>query len=357
MLNVFVLGPSLTKDLYGTASSIQFWIAVFENKPGVMNDTIPHVNATSNLSRVWNSGPKNNGRAIFFNAYVPPAGVGAGPQNAIRIIKEQLKQLNESTIRDVPVYYTLIGDNITEQGDIFTSSCHMLQYVVKGSEELTIQSLYEYCTEYPSARVSYIHNKGSFNNHRKNEVRRRYVTKAVLSEACDTMASTMCNICSLDFAMLPLHHGPGNMWTGDCSYVGKLIPPKEFGNKLREMYASLETCDSNVTCAIQPDLTWPDNYLSLGRHAMELWAYSHPQVKPCVTMEEAFNKHKPRLQEWKPRLIKGPKFEKIRGIGKITASPWFRREGRLYQYDFLYDEKPPPESWFWNNYQYFKLER
>lgn len=295
--------------------------------------------------------------AIFFNAFVPPPGVGAGPDNAIRIIKQQLAQRNISVMRDVPVYYTLIGKNISTE-HIFTHNCHLLQYASSGNEELTLQSLFDYCLQNPSARVTYIHDKGSFNKRRANEQRRAYTTKAVFSKACATME--MCNICSLDFSVLPIHHAPGNMWTADCSYIQALIPPNQFMNKMNEMYASLETCASNSSCTtstaihLQPDMTWPDNYLGLGRHAMEAWAYSHPHVRPCATMEEAYMS-KPSLDEWTPKLLKAPKQNTIRGIGPRTEFPWFQREGKLYQYDYLYGETPPSNSWFWGTYQHFKM--
>lgn len=344
VFQLFLLLPSMT-DLHEFAS-----------RGSMPNATTKEASANRTVitDKHLHKASGNDTIAIFFNAFVPPRGVGAGPENAIRIIKEQLGQRNESAMRDVPVYYTLIGENVRDS--IFTHNCHMLQYVTNGNEELTLGSLYDHCVRNPSARVTYIHDKGSFSKRPANTKRRRYVTKGVLSDACATMPAETCNICSLEFSVLPTHHAPGNMWTADCSYIHKLLPPKQFASKMREMYTSLETCESNITCAIQPNATWPDNFLGLGRHAMEVWAYSHPQVRPCVTMEEAYV-GKPSLEDWKPRLIKAPKDKKIRGIGEKTAMPWFQMEGRLYQYDYIYGEKPSEDSWFWNTYQYFKLSQ
>lgn len=345
VFQLLLLLPSMTEDLHEFASMIN---ATRNEAPSANNRT------DGILHQAISSG--NDTMAIFFNAFVPPRGVGAGPEHATEIIQEQLGQRNESSaMRNVPVYYTLIGENVSDS-NIFTPNCHMLQYATSGNEELTLGSLYEFCIRNPSARVTYIHDKGSFSKRPSNTKRRRFVTKAVFSNACATMPAEMCNICSLEFSVLPTHHAPGNMWTADCSYIQKLLPPRQFASKMREMYASLETCESNLTCAIQPNSTWPDNFLGLGRHAMEVWAYSHPQVRPCVTMEEAYV-GQPSLEDFKPRLIRAPKDNKIRGIGKMTAMPWFQMEGRLYQYDYIYGEKPSEDSWFWNTYQYFKLSR
>lgn len=291
--------------------------------------------------------------AIFFNAYVPPHGVGGGPENGIRIIKEQLEQRQELGLQHVPVFYTLIGENVSARSRIFSPNCHMLKHAKNGSEELTLQSLYDYCTLNPSARVAYIHDKGSFSRNYGNEIRRKYTTKGVLSKACRSFLSTECNICSLGFSALPTNHAPGNMWSADCSYIQKLVPPMEFERKMNEMYTFLKSCDSNLTCSIQPDMTWPNNSLSLGRYAMEHWAYSHPQVRLCESMRERYPQ-RPPLQDWTPQLIRGPK-RIIQGIGGIWKSPWFKMEGRLYQYNYLYGSVPPDDSWFWSVYEKHKM--
>lgn len=310
------------------------------------------------LKHNLNSSFITQGDAIFFNAFVPPLGVGAGPENALRIIHQQLAQRNISVMKHVPVYYTLIGESNISSDKICFHDCHLLRQVPRGSEELTLESLFDYCRQNPLVRVTYIHDKGSFHKRRTNDIRRAYTTKSVFSNACANMPITMCNICSLDFAVLPTHHAPANMWTANCSYIQTLIPPLEFEAKMREMYASLEKCnhDSNTNSTschvIKPDMKWADNHLGLGRHAMEVWAYSSPHVQPCSTMKEEYMK-KPSLEEWTPTILQMPKNEKIRGIGPKTDYPWFKKQGRLYQYNYLYGEEPPKDSWFWKTYQYF----
>ena len=282
--------------------------------------------------------------AIFYNVFVPPLEDGIGPSNALRIIQEQLQQLRNSYVKNAPVYYTLIGYNETRH--VFDGpNFHLLQYVEKGSEELTLQALWGYCLQHPTHRVSYIHDKGSFHPGIGNEVRRAYATKSALSEACHTMPHDKCNVCVFDFYLTPYHHGGANMWTADCHYVKKLLPPKEFETHMKRMYASIPP-----ESPLKPQ-DFGDNALCLGRYALEHWVLSHPHVRPCETLGKSLSYAKVRKlgsYNWKPQL--GRKIHNVRFYG-IFKSPWFTIEGRLYQYEYLYGEKPPVGSWFWPIYR------
>ena len=286
--------------------------------------------------------------AIFYNVFVPPPGDSIGPRNALRIIQEQLEQLQNSYVRDAPVYYTLIGYNQTRH--VFDGpNFHLLQYIEEGSEELTLQALWGYCLQHPTHRVSYIHDKGSFHQNAGNEIRRAYATKSALSEACHTMTHNRCNVCVFDFYLTPYHHGGANMWTADCNYVRKLLPPMEFDTHMKRMYASIPP-----ESPLKPQ-DFGENALSIGRFAMEHWVFSHPHVRPCETLGKNFSYHKVRLLgpvDWEPQL--GRRIHNVRFYG-IFKEPWYTKEGRLYQYEYLYGEKPPLGSWFWPIYNKHKL--
>lgn len=307
---------------------------------------------------ILNGTLKRRDEAIYYNIYVPPPGVGSGPTNALRIVRDQMRQRSESAMSDAPLFYTLIGHNAT---GLACENCQLLQYVPEGDEELTLQALYEHCTKHPSGRVSYIHDKGSYHENLGNERRRRFVTKGVLSEACARMPPDKCNVCVFDFNLIPNWHAGANMFTADCDYIRRLIPPKEYESRLKEMYASLESCETNglgSACVVRPNATWDDNVLSIGRYAMENWVFSHPRARPCITHHELYlTKRKgPPVNKWKPKLRIGPHQKQYRPYG-IFKEPWFTLEGRLFQFHFLYHEKPPESSWFWNFYWFHRLAK
>jgi hypothetical protein len=137
-------------------------------------------------SRVGPTMTNNTNRANFYNVFIPLPGVGSGPENAIRIVKEQFEQVQESGVKDAPVYYTLIGYNQTE--NVFDDpNFHLTQYMQEGSNKSRSRLYMGTACKHPAARVSCIHDKGSFHLNEGNKIRRRYVTKASFAEALSMM--------------------------------------------------------------------------------------------------------------------------------------------------------------------------
>eukprot|EP00339_Tiarina_fusa_P023299 CAMPEP_0117038546 /NCGR_PEP_ID=MMETSP0472-20121206/27113_1 /TAXON_ID=693140 ORGANISM="Tiarina fusus, Strain LIS" /NCGR_SAMPLE_ID=MMETSP0472 /ASSEMBLY_ACC=CAM_ASM_000603 /LENGTH=368 /DNA_ID=CAMNT_0004748797 /DNA_START=128 /DNA_END=1233 /DNA_ORIENTATION=+ len=246
-------------------------------------------------------------RAIFYNIYVPN---GENRERAIEIVKEQLQMKKDvSTVLNddsVPIHYTLIGDNdnnnsTTEEiQKVCGPNCHQLQYAKEGDEGLTLQSLFDYCTEHPDVQVTYLHNKGSFHPSERNENFREMLTKSVFSDECqigmnellvtqndddddddkENNNNTPFNICGARFASFPHFHMAGNMWTAQCSYIRTLIPPKDFVSKMDELIDHvLFSTDKTVP---RPTFQQITGEFSVGRQrfAFEHWATSHPFVKP-----------------------------------------------------------------------------
>jgi hypothetical protein len=215
--------------------------------------------------------PWNEKVAIFFNTFQQ----FNNTQQANKIITQQLQQINQQPLlSNSTIYYTRLGDITTLPFPIQTCTnhnqrtCHELYAQEQGGEVLTLQSVFEYCSNGHNSNdmVIYIHSKGSFTPTKENDVLRDILMKAVLSQEClemnmynpctaststsaaanttatatttttnnhdntqDERRESCCDTCSSQFHGVPAHY-PGNMWLANCDYVSKLIPPKNFAH-------------------------------------------------------------------------------------------------------------------------------
>lgn len=240
-------------------------------------------------------------RAVFYNIYVPsPVQRNSGSESmtnhinqttsdvadvdvvdsALLIIKEQLNFIRTSDLlMDVPIYYTLIGNNdnyklatvdsavTTTPGTIddeiqkmcrhssndnslhHSLNCTRSRYVRQGSEMLTLQSMWEYCSSsYDDDRlVTYIHSKGSYHPSTLNDNFRIMAMTAVTSNECqsipyqkqqqqnDSQPRRSCNVCTGRFTPFPHYHPTGNFFVASCKYVRELIPPIEFERRMEDL--------------------------------------------------------------------------------------------------------------------------
>ena len=92
---------------------------------------------------------------------------------------------------------------------------------------------------------------------------------------------------------------------------------------------------------------------------MEHWLGSHPDFQPC----EVFSTKDglPQFQydslrykrvfadkiETKLQMAPGMNFKESWHL-PMKLHPWFRRHGKLYEYEALYGKKPDQSSWFYN---------
>jgi hypothetical protein len=117
--------------------------------------------------------------------------------------------------------------------------CIHLKHYNEGFEELTLQSLYDYC-QYNSDsddRVVYMHNKGSYHSaYGEADRLRRHLTMAVTNEMCLKPPDDSCSACGLRFFTVWSMQFPGNFFTAKCSYVRKLISPKDFTERLTAVF-------------------------------------------------------------------------------------------------------------------------
>ena len=354
---------------------------------------------------------------IFFNTYIHPNRTLEGQ----KIIRDQLWRINKQPLlEDTDIYYTRFGDINTTAwpetecvGRRKKRKCHQIKAVEKGDEVDAIQAVYEYCLQNNEDRVVYMHSKGSFTPTESNDRLRRFLMEAILSDECLNMPNDgSCSTCSTQFQPFPIFHYVGNMLVAECSYVKKLIPPKDFEKAKRRVVDTLFNATSpslslstNITNEPNPivyvtkieggdnpiefqfrkkhvDQIQSEPCLGINRYAMEHYFLSHPEAKPCevfskmdpMTVPFSYNGIKtldrnlyrikkkilkPTLQKIPELVIEQNATDLILGNGFDYLHPFFLRNGRIFLYRALYPESMNAlrkDSWlhvFLSNYSKF----
>ncbi len=365
--------------------------------------------------------------AIFYNTF---AAVN-NTQQAHNTISSQLKIINDQALLDgAPLYYTRIGEDLdswawpksdcvgisNERGNAKKRECVEIIATEEGDEVLTLQPLYEYCKEHPEHKVIYMHSKGAYTANTANNQLRTVLMWAINSDECLNMPTgadgdgdgdgdsdsrgSNCDACSSQFAITPFLSYIGNMFVASCSYVSKLLPPKEFGVRKKEIVDYMLT---NLTKKVQVEgmnvnnanVSWyetkldddetttksytfnhvsmsflqRESWLGMGRYGSEHWIASHPNFRPCEVYEDTNN---PKIKYGETMLMRKfqlPKLVKIQeSMTKERAydywrknrdhiiNPYYGTYGRLYEYKKLYGKVPPEDSWFytlWNEFEEF----
>jgi hypothetical protein len=162
------------------------------------------------------SSPQPPPFAIFYNVFIPLDQGEEGVKKALEIVKEQMDFIGSSYAasydggKPVTVFYKTIGKhgalNTTYMHHVCSERnkfvCQHMQHHHEGFEELTQQSLYEYCQGQAGfdTRVVYMHNKGSFHSREgQNRRWRSHMMMAVTSELCLKPPDDSCNVCGLMF--------------------------------------------------------------------------------------------------------------------------------------------------------------
>jgi hypothetical protein len=340
--------------LYGDQGSIDQHDFFSRNAALLGNDIVESKSGT-NISRA-----EINNRALFYNIFVPDASMDE-VKNALDIVYEQLSFVAKSGVlkQSTVVYYTLIGKNTTDAIQQYCVKlgvlCDALLYTQEGNEDLTLQSLHDYCSSSPDALVTYMHSKGSFHPSVRNDNLRLMATKSILSDECQTLDEKICNVCGARFSTFPHYHMAANMFTSNCLYIRKLLPPNIFATKMEEMMTS-------VLLSPTPGLPRPTfaqvqhGYsVGTGRFAYEHWLGSHPHIRPCdvypMDYQFGYKKCPARYIIWKPDLQKAPRYDLSTFMkGTVDRGSWFCGQARLYEYRFLYRTSPPPSSFVWDYY-------
>lgn len=321
----------------------------------------------------WGESTRN---VIFYNIYVSQ-NITEKSSNSSRasipqlkqikgLLREQINQVRNSPLGNATLYFNIFGKKF--QNPMFWCpkgmDCRMNRYLPVGGEVDTLQDLYDFCVDNPEKRVTYLHSKGSFNNFFGNERTRRLVTTSVVSDACLSIphfSNYPCNVCTARFEFSPRPHSNGNMWTSECNYVRKLIPPKEFEPRRREMFKYLQgsrrdefpclsklVLDKSVDNDGNFNTTEICQSIGLCRYAMETWIFSHPNVIPCNALVGTLSDYTNGFDKWTPRLSRV--FVRSRKQFGIYKDPWFLKRGRLWEMEYHYGQLPSTDNRFFQNY-------
>ena len=273
----------------------------------------------------------------------------------MRIVRDQMKMRLDSSASLVPVHFTAISKDETVIDEIYKycgENCHLLRHVPEGDENLTLQSLYEYCQNHADAKVTYIHNKGSLHATPKNRKLRNLLTKAVFSDECQSLDSDTCNVCGARFSPFPHIHMAGNMWSAECSYVNRLIPPNFFHDSMEELVDFVINKPGDVPKPTFQQIE-DEYFVGLKRYASEHWVGSHPSVQPCDVFpgEYLCGYHDlPDTNIWDPDLQSAPRYDVGIFEKRAAEGNWFCGQARLLEFQFLYNARPPPDSFIWKFY-------
>ncbi len=334
---------------------------------------------------------------IFYNIYINPA---RRWRNGMRVVMEHTQQMadlltkrqqlqQERTPHEPPwplpiLYYNYIGYNHSKSFCPINMTCQFLHFYDKGMEDVTLQDVYQYCVEHPRDIVYYLHNKGSFTVSDVNDDWRRFVTKHLLSDDSislleqhddtimdqSSLSATSCNVVGCSWQPLPYWHFAANFWMAKCSYVRKLLPPKQFYDTyVRQvvqplLHAKHRQPDSPYYCLASyffqskhtngttsgnnnntsHDVTSVNDLTSeiqhavgLGRYCHEHWISSHPDLVPCFARG--------------PSVFQSTLLKTELAAANYYPHEWFRMHGRLYEFYQLYQRLPSKESYFYKYYQ------
>ena len=375
--------PSLENDLLNETMPVRNDTerTVVEGTPpsldkDLLNETMPVRDDEKNVGisthNIWQnlSGATDPRIALFYNAYWNPKNTSL----ADAIIAEQMEQRkgksvlfvdNDELASDAVMikednqqngapdailyYYSLGAPNHTTPS---CDPCHHLGHKTNASEQITLQEMYEYCLRRPQDTVVYFHNKGSFTSNSMNNRLRRQLTKAVFSKECLSIHNTTYDMCAATFTGFPFAHIPGNFFTANCNYVNRLIPPRDFERVRRGVHESMLQ-NKSLPWASDTDAKMSrESWLGLGRYAMEHWIGSHPSLRPAMVYNLSLGpvtyKWVNKDLSWVPELRSNVKRAGQKMMKK--APEFYRRSGRLYLYEKLYGELPPPGSWVWDFY-------
>jgi len=261
-----------------------------------------------------------------------------------RIWREQMKTIRTLGSNVSNVFYTTVGGEADRSyGCQF---CHMARHWQHGSENYTLQLLYDHCSTRPSETVAYIHTTGSLHPSAENDAMRRFATLGALSEPCLNLPPS-CNICATRFSAAPHHHVPGNMWVARCSYIRRLIPPLVFAvavDQVEKSFSEIDLASCSPFCRRESGrgLDWK---IGSGRYAAEHWVASHPAARPCDVYAGAYVTGYDLIPrgKWTPKLSSAPRLPlSFHTGGNITSGIWSLR---LMVWNKLYNSSPEGDHW------------
>jgi hypothetical protein len=302
---------------------------------------------------------------IFYNLFI---GNKKDIPRIRTLIHEQFQFWNAT--RHGGVQVTSIGVDVSSRKkDLFPLGLPIrrLTHEPTGSELLTLDALWGLCQDHPSTTVAYLHSKGSFHAIAANDVMRRLLTEAALSQDCfnsvvttrnysttdgdnsENDPTTLCNTCSFRMSPFPHLHTPGNMWSAQCTYVRHLLKPSVFSQRMDELYKPWSSePDSGKHC------------VGVGRFAAEHWLHTHPYNRPCdlcphntYSWGYAGLPKLPLGDDWTGQnwnVLQAPRFDNAIYLQGKLCLPMNNFSRVLDQFQRLYQLTPAHDWWGWSWY-------
>lgn len=151
------------------------------------------------------------------------------------------------------------------------------------------------------------------------------------------------------------------MWTAQCSYIRELHPPDKFGNKIESLMSMVMQHPKSPSDPKPTFQQYQDEYfVGRGRFALEHWLGSHPSARPCDVYSgeylSGYNDLPSATDLWTPDLQPAPRFP-VSVFQKRAPRDgnWFCGQARLLEFQYLYGQPPPQDSFLWEFYsQAFK---
>jgi hypothetical protein len=265
----------------------------------------------------------SNRIAVFYNVFTKTNKDVGFVQS---IVQEQMAHLlpkHEVFVRSIGIQFNISNTTL------------LLCHDEVGDEVGTLTLLWEYCKEHPNSKAVYIHTKGSFSTHERNNILRKFITRGALSQECAN-APSHCNVCSSRMTPVPHPCTPGNMWLAKCNYIVKLIHPMNFTEAMANLF-----CGSSH----------PEPCVGMGSYAAEHWVHSHPTVMPCdlsTDLSYVWNYDHVPIDDFEMILMSAPRFDlKAYLIGNLCENFGISLNDRLREYDDLYAENVTESWWGW----------
>lgn len=331
------------------------------------------------------------GFAIFYHVAVPNKKDGTLSSNGVDsdrqlrdvaiLVNEQLEIVIRSfaASRDskpVTLFYNVAGEDLLSNpamsiprlvsnkcGTTSNVMCRFMNQFDRNYEGETLRQLHQFCQQYPSYRVSYLHNQGpvQLRTQGGNAKLIRHMTLAVTSEQCLQPESHACNVCGLIFYTMWSFFFPGNMFVASCEYVNKLIPPDDFQVQMKDFVGKLllQRLRSSITTNVFPDRM---DYFGLDQYSTDHWIGSHPSLDPCdlsnswhgveYWREEdrptsAFNWSMAPRQKGAPFDYRWSTERRVLDSDSLRRREYFFLAGHILKWFALYKEASSPFSWTW----------
>jgi hypothetical protein len=189
------------------------------------------------------------------------------------------------------------------------------------------------------------------------------MTMAITDPQCIEPPDPKCDMCGLNFYVLPWLHFSGNFFMARCTYINRLLPMEEFGDKMSELAVQTTEYEQQGRFLFHIFRN-KDTYMGLDRYASEAWAGSHPSLVACDLSTERKVDFWKRFQHdarasWNFSLFPRPDDQRgrflhvrrtLRNKATYRMREYYLLAGNVFKWIHLYGQVPPKTSWVWKHF-------